>query len=123
MDAGGVGESIRDGVTGRLVRGGESFAQVVREVVSITTGKPQLLVLDGFDLGVGMLLKGFSRDEKERRTLVFGKDQVPDGGGVAASGAAAPSAGAGIAPRDTAAAASASPMPNCASMPWPMALP
>lgn len=37
-DAGGVGESIRDGVTGRLVRGGESFAQVVREVLGADMG-------------------------------------------------------------------------------------
>lgn len=40
------------------------------------------LFLEGFDLGVGMLLKGFSRDEKERRVLLNTIGPVWDGNEV-----------------------------------------
>lgn len=40
------------------------------------------LFLEGFDLGVGMLLKGFARDEKERRVLLNTIGPVWDGNEV-----------------------------------------
>ncbi|MCQ9388376.1 cytochrome d ubiquinol oxidase subunit II [Brevibacterium sp. 50QC2O2] len=40
------------------------------------------LFLEGFDLGVGMLLKGFARDERERRVLLNSIGPVWDGNQV-----------------------------------------
>ena len=40
------------------------------------------LFLEGFDLGVGMLLKGFAKDERERRLLLNTIGPVWDGNEV-----------------------------------------